>query len=398
MAKTKIRIENITKIFGPNPQRALKMMREGASRQEIIKKTGHTLGVADVSFDIYEGETVVVMGLSGSGKSTLLRCLNRLYEPTEGKVTIDDVDVTALDHEQLRDFRRTKFGMVFQRFGLLPHRTVLQNVEFGLEIQLIEPQRRRKKAEDTLALVGLEGWGDSYPDQLSGGMQQRVGLARALAVEPDVLLMDEAFSALDPLIRTDMQDELLSLESTVHKTIVFITHDLDEALKVGDRIVLMKDGKVVQIGTPEDILTKPASKYVARFVENVDVTKVITAFDVMVKPRSVVGLKDGPRTALRCMRECGESFAYVVAKDKTFHGFVSAEAASRAIEEGKKELTSIIENDEQQRVSPDMAARDLIRIIVDLKYPLAVVNEKGQLIGKVMHGSILAGLAEWGGG
>ncbi len=398
MAKPKIRISNCTKVFGPNPDRALTMMRRGASRDEILKKTGHTLGVSDVSFDIYEGETIVVMGLSGSGKSTLLRCINRLYEPTEGKIIIDDVDVTALNHEQLRDFRRTKFGMVFQRFGLLPHRTVLQNVEFGLEVQQVEVGKRRKKAADTLALVGLEGWDNSYPDQLSGGMQQRVGLARALAVEPDILLMDEAFSALDPLIRSDMQDELLSLESTVHKTIVFITHDLDEALKIGDRIVLMKDGKVVQIGTPEDILTKPANRYVERFVENVDVTKVISAVDVMVKARSVVGLKDGPLTALHCMRECGESFAYVVAKDKTFHGFVSAEAASQAVKEGKKDLVSILENEEQQRVSPDVAARDLIRIIVDLKYPLAVVDEKGKLIGKIMKGSILAALAEWGGG
>ncbi|MFP4164020.1 MAG: glycine betaine/L-proline ABC transporter ATP-binding protein [Chitinispirillaceae bacterium] len=398
MAQTKIRISNCTKIFGPNPEKALKMMREGASREEIHKKTGHTLGVADVSFDIYEGETIVVMGLSGSGKSTLLRCINRLYEPTEGKITIDDVDVTALDQEKLREFRRTKFGMVFQRFGLLPHRTVQQNVEFGLEIQLVEPEERRRRAQKTLSLVGLEGWGDSYPDELSGGMQQRVGLARALAVEPDVLLMDEAFSALDPLIRTDMQDELLSLESTVHKTIVFITHDLDEALKVGDRIVLMKDGRVVQIGTPEDILTKPASRYVERFVENVDVSKVITAADVMVKARSVVGLNHGPLTALHQMRECGESFAFVVSKDQTLQGFVSAEAASQAAKEGIKDLKPILENDEQQRVLPDVAARDLIKIIVNLKFPLAVVDEMGHLKGKVMHGSILAGLAEWGGG
>lgn len=330
MAKTKIRISSCTKIFGPNPGEALKMMRDGASREEIQKKTKHTLGVADVSFDIYEGETIVVMGLSGSGKSTLLRCINRLYEPTEGKIFIDEVDVTSLDKEELREFRRTKFGMVFQRFGLLPHRTVLQNVEFGLEIQLVDSRKRRLKAQETLSLVGLEGWEDSYPDALSGGMQQRVGLARALAVEPDVLLMDEAFSALDPLIRTDMQDELLSLESTVQKTIVFITHDLDEALKVGDRIVLMKDGRVVQIGTPEEILTKPATRYVERFVENVDVTKVVTAADVMVKARSVVGVKDGPLTALHCMRECGESFAFVVSKDGLLRGFVSAQAASQA--------------------------------------------------------------------
>jgi glycine betaine/proline transport system ATP-binding protein len=397
MGKPKISIRNCTKIFGPQPDKALAMMNEGASREEIQKKTGHTLGVADVSFDIYEGETIVVMGLSGSGKSTLLRCINRLYEPTSGTITIDDTDVTALEFEQLRTLRRTKFGMVFQRFALLPHRTVLQNVEFGLEVQQVEPQQRRGRAEKTLELVGLGGWGDSYPSQLSGGMQQRVGLARALAVEPDILLMDEAFSALDPLIRTDMQDELLSLESTVQKTIVFITHDLDEALKIGDRIVLMKDGRVVQIGTPEDILTKPANRYVERFVENVDITRVITAADVMVKPRAVVRLKDGPLTALHTMRECGESQAFVVSKDGMHHGYISAQAANEAVNREEKSLDGILERIEEQRVAMNTPARDLIRIIVEMKYPLAVVDDKGILKGKIVHGSILAGLAEWGG-
>ncbi len=397
MGKPKISIRNCTKIFGPAPERALRMMKEGKGRDEILKKTGHTLGVADVSFDIYEGETVVVMGLSGSGKSTLLRCINRLYEPSEGQITIDGVDVTALDPEQLRMLRRTKFGMVFQRFALLPHRTVLQNVEFGLEVQLIDSDERRKRAEKTLSLVGLEGWGDRYPSQLSGGMQQRVGLARALAVDPDILLMDEAFSALDPLIRTDMQDELLSLESAVQKTILFITHDLDEALKIGDRIVLMKDGRVVQIGAPEEILTRPANRYVERFIENVDITRVITASDVMVKPRSVVRLKDGPLTALHTMRESGESHAFVVGKDLVFHGYVSAESANEAVKREEKDLSKILERIEEQKVAPETAARDLIRIIVEMKYPLAVIDEKGVLKGKVVHGSILAGLAEWGG-
>ncbi|MDG5816838.1 glycine betaine/L-proline ABC transporter ATP-binding protein [Chitinispirillales bacterium ANBcel5] len=396
MTEPKITIRNCSKIFGPNPNKALKMLQNGSSREEL-KNTGHTVGVYDVSFDIYPGETIVVMGLSGSGKSTLLRCLNRLYEPTAGKVFIDKTEVTALDKEQLRDFRRKKFGMVFQRFGLLPHRTVMANVEFGLEIQQIDPRQRQTRARHAIELVGLKGWENSYPDELSGGMQQRVGLARALAVEPDILLMDEAFSALDPLIRTDMQNELLSLESTVHKTIVFITHDLDEALKLGDRIVLMKDGEIIQIGTPEEILVRPETRYVKRFVENVDLTKVVTASDIMVRPRPVVGLKDGPMTALHCMKECGESFVFVVSKDQKFHGFVSAESASMAVDEGKKDLYSIIENDPQQRVAPDCAARDLIKIIVEMKYPLAVVDEKGKLKGKVMHGSILAGLANWGG-
>jgi glycine betaine/proline transport system ATP-binding protein len=398
MSEPKIRIQNCTKIFGPSPEKALEMMRAGKGRQEILEKSGNTIGVADVSFDIYPGETVVVMGLSGSGKSTLLRCINRLYEPTEGTIRIDDTDVTALAPEELRKLRRSKFGMVFQRFGLLPHRTVIQNVGFGLEIQQIDEQERMKRAQEALELVGLKGWGDSYPSELSGGMQQRVGLARALAVEPDILLMDEAFSALDPLIRTDMQDELLALESTVHKTILFITHDLDEALKIGDRIVLMKDGRVVQIGTPEEILTKPANQYVERFVENVDFTKIITAADIMVKPRPVVSIKDGPLTTLHCMRECGESHAFIVDKDQTFKGFVGAEEASAAVKNDVKKVDDIIENDERQRVALDTPARDMIRVIMDMKYPLAVVDEEGKLRGKVVQGSILAGLAEWGEG
>src|SRR6056297_1068012 len=273
--KIKIYIENVSKVFGRHPERAIDMIRQGKSKDEILSESKLAVGVADASFDIYEGETVVVMGLSGSGKSTLLRCVNRLIEPTAGKVLVDNIDVTSLTHDELRELRRTKFGMVFQSFALFPHMTVYENVEFGLDVQNVDPAERREKSEAALQQVGLGGWGDYLPKNLSGGMKQRVGLARALAVDPDILLMDEAFSALDPLIRTDMQDELLALESEVRKTILFITHDLDEALKMGDRIVLMKDGKVVQIGTPEEILTQPANEYVARFVENVDITKVL---------------------------------------------------------------------------------------------------------------------------
>lgn len=297
-SSAKITVEEVFKIFGRDPQRGVKMLGEGLSKETILEKARLTVGVDDASFEVAEGELLVVMGLSGSGKSTLLRCINRLIEPTAGRVLIDGVDITTLDEEQLRRLRMKKFGMVFQRFALLPHRTVLQNTEFGLEIQNVEAALREQKAREALKLVGLAGWEDSLPDELSGGMQQRVGLARALAVDPDILLMDEAFSALDPLIRREMQDELLSLQSRKKKTILFITHDLDEALKLGDRIVIMKDGRIVQIGTPEDILTNPATNYVEKFVEDVNLAKVLTARSVMHKASTVTLAKDRPKTAL----------------------------------------------------------------------------------------------------
>ena len=314
----KMKVDNIYKVFGPGIKAAMRMIKDGADKTAILDKTGAAVAVVKASFDVYDGETLVIMGLSGSGKSTLLRCINRLVEPTSGKIYIDDVDVTALSGEELRKFRQKKFGMVFQQFALFPNKTVLENTYFGLEIQKIDKAECIVKGMDALNMVGLKGWESHYPSQMSGGMQQRVGLARALAVNPDILLMDEAFSALDPLIRTEMQDELLSLEDKVKKTIIFITHDLNEALKLGDRIVLMKDGEIVQIGTPEEILTNPATEYVEKFVENVDLTKVLTARDVMVKSSSITFDKAGPKTALHTMREEGISSIFVVDKSKVF--------------------------------------------------------------------------------
>ncbi len=258
----KITVENLYKIFGSHPEKALKLCREGFSKDDIMEKTRQTVGIADVSFSVNEGEILVIMGLSGSGKSTLVRCINRLIEPSYGKIYLDGVDIVGLSREELRKLRQERFGMVFQHFALFPRRTVIKNVEYGLEIQNVPPDVRREKAAQALEQVGLKGWEDSYPEQLSGGMQQRVGLARALALDPDIMLMDEAFSALDPLIRRDMQDELLDLQERMQKTIIFISHDLDEALKLGDRIILMKDGKIVQEGTAEDILMNPADEYV----------------------------------------------------------------------------------------------------------------------------------------
>ncbi|MBO6807462.1 glycine betaine/L-proline ABC transporter ATP-binding protein [Thalassospira sp.] len=276
-----IEIRNIFKIFGPDPQSALELAKGGADKDEILAKTGHTVGLHDVSLSIEQGETFVVMGLSGSGKSTLIRHLNRLIDPTAGSISFGGEDILAMDIPTLNAFRRKRLGMVFQRFGLLPHRNVMDNVAYGLEIQGTTRKEREAAASKWIERVGLAGYETKYPDQLSGGMQQRVGLARALATDPEVLLMDEAFSALDPLIRSDMQDELMKLQAELHKTIVFITHDLDEALKIGDRIAILKDGKLVQVGRPEEIVLRPADDYVQAFTRDVNRSRVLRARSIM---------------------------------------------------------------------------------------------------------------------
>ncbi|HDQ13539.1 MAG TPA: glycine betaine/L-proline ABC transporter ATP-binding protein, partial [Sediminispirochaeta sp.] len=300
--EVKIKVDNLFKIFGSNPRKAFPLIEEGLERSEILEKTGNVVAVRGVSFEIKKKETFVIMGLSGSGKSTLIRCINRLIEATSGAIYVDGKDVTKMNRDELQELRRYTMSMVFQHFGLLPHRTVQNNVEFGLEIGGMDKEERSKKAMAAIELVGLKGYENSMPDELSGGMQQRVGLARALANNPEVLLMDEAFSALDPLIRNQMQDELIELQAKMHKTIVFITHDLDEALKLGDRILILgPDGTSRQLGTPEEILSDPADDYVAKFVEKVDKTKVITVSTIMRKPPVVTVPKDGPGAASRTM-------------------------------------------------------------------------------------------------
>jgi len=392
----KLKVVNICKVFGSNIKPALKMLEEGSNKNSILKKTGCAVGVVNASFEVYEGETLVIMGLSGSGKSTLLRCMNRLFEPTSGKVFVDDVDVTALSEEKLRNFRRSKFGMVFQRFALFPNKTVLENAFFGLNIQKADKSICIEKGMEALEMVGLKGWENYYPSQLSGGMQQRVGLARALAINPDILLMDEAFSALDPLIRAEMQEELLSLEDRVKKTIIFITHDLNEALKIGDRIILMKDGEIVQIGTPEDILTRPATEYVEKFVENVDLTRILTAKDVMVKGSSITYGKDGPKTALHMMKEKGISSIFVIDKSKVFKGIVAAETARQAAEKGERDLENILEKISEYCVLPDTPLKELMPIAANSKYPLAVLDENKKFLGMIVRGSVIGGLVERG--
>jgi len=391
----KIVVEDVWKVFGPSPQKAIEMMSKGHTKTEILEKTKNTIGVANVSFSVKEGEILVVMGLSGSGKSTLVRCLNRLIDPTVGKIYVGDIDITGLTPEQLRKFRLDHLSMVFQNFALFPHRTVLDNVGYGLEIQHVDAAKRREKSMEAIIQVGLKGNEDSYPNQLSGGMQQRVGLARALALDADIMLMDEAFSALDPLIRSDMQDELLQLQEAVQKTIVFISHDLDEALKIGDRIVLMKDGYIVQSGTAEEILTNPADEYVAKFVQDVDMAKVITAESVMLKPKEMAYYEtDGPKSALRKMKHSHISGIFV-RKEKKLLGYVSADDALEAIKRGDSTLEKVLQAD-LETVSLDTPAVDIIPLLAHLHYPVPVVDEANRLRGVVIKGSLLAGLAERG--
>lgn len=385
-----IEAKKLTKIFGHDPNRAFPLLEKGWNKEKILAETKLTVGVNQASFAIEEGQIFVIMGLSGSGKSTLVRLLNRLIEPTAGQLLFSGQDVMKMTQVELRQFRRRNIGMVFQKFALFPHRTVIQNVEYGLEIQGVEKKKRREMAMESLELVGLKGWADSYPDQLSGGMQQRVGLARGLANDPDILLMDEAFSALDPLIRKDMQDELLELQAKMKKTIVFITHDLDEALRIGDQIAIMKDGSIAQIGSPEEILIQPANKYVERFVEDVDLSKVLTAAHAMDKAETIT-LDKGPRVALQFMKDRGVSSLYVVDKSMKLLGLVSAEDASRAVKE--ELLLADILQKEVPITAPEAMLHELFELMAGSRLPVAVTDESGRLHGVVIKGAVLAALA-----
>ncbi|MBP2240846.1 glycine betaine/proline transport system ATP-binding protein [Cytobacillus eiseniae] len=388
--QVKLKVKNVSKVFGKNPKKALQLLNEGYSKTDILKKTGSTVGVNQATFDVYSGEIFVIMGLSGSGKSTLVRTLNRLIDPTFGEIWIDGKDITKMKKEELREVRRKKISMVFQNFALLPHRTILENTEYGLEIQGMEKEGRKQLALNALKLVGLEGYENQYPKQLSGGMQQRVGLARALANDTDILLMDEAFSALDPLIRKDMQDELVELQSTMEKTIVFITHDLDEALRIGDKIALMKDGEIVQIGTPEEILMNPSNQYVERFVEDVDLSKVLTASHVM-KRAETVQIDKGPRVALQMMKKLGISSIYVVDKKQILLGAITADDAKNAVEDGQ-DLKTII-NSNVQTVTGDTLLTDLFDKVSVATIPVAVVDENNRLHGILVRGAVIGALA-----
>ncbi|MEK5145644.1 MULTISPECIES: quaternary amine ABC transporter ATP-binding protein [Psychrobacillus] len=386
----KIVVKDATKIFGKSSGRAIQMLKDGKTKSEILKATGATMGVKQVSFDVNEGEIFVIMGLSGSGKSTLVRLLNRLIDPTMGQILLDGKDIVQMNKEQLRNVRRKKIGMVFQNFALFPHKTIVENTEYGLEIQGISKKERNEKATESLRLVGLAGYEDQYPKQLSGGMQQRVGLARALANNPDILLMDEAFSALDPLIRKDMQNELLQLHHDMQKTIIFITHDLDEALRIGDRIALMKDGEIVQIGSPEEILMSPSNEYVERFVEDVDLSKVLTAGHIM-KKADTVKVDRGPRVALRLMKQLGISSIYVVDNANRLLGAVTAQDTLEAIE-SEKSLNDVLISD-LPMISPDTVLTELFDVVSTASIPVAVINEEQKLQGIIIRGALIGALS-----
>ncbi|MBD8080736.1 betaine/proline/choline family ABC transporter ATP-binding protein [Cellulosimicrobium arenosum] len=384
-----IEANGLTKIFGRRPQRGVRMLKEGADREKL-RREGLTAAVIDATFEVAPGEIFVVMGLSGSGKSTLIRTVNGLLEPTAGSISIDGQDVTHLSTAQLREVRRTKVSMVFQHFALLPHRTVGENAAYALALRGVSKADREQRADEALGMVGLKGWGGSMPSELSGGMRQRVGLARALAAGTDVLLMDEAFSALDPLIRKEMQDQLLELQAELGKTILFITHDLNEAMRLGDRIAMMRDGRIVQVGTAEQILNEPANDYVAQFVADVDRSRVLTASAVMERPVAVVGAETGPKAAHKLMRENQVPALLVTGRNRTVEGVVWEEAVADAVKRGVDRLpvsTEIV------RVTPDTPLVELFADAASSRAPLVVVDEQGRLQGVIPRVTLLSALS-----
>ncbi|WP_449282252.1 quaternary amine ABC transporter ATP-binding protein [Leucobacter sp.] len=386
-----IEVRRAYKVFGRRPREVVKQLKAGASRDEV--RSHGTAAVIDASFAVRSGEIFVVMGLSGSGKSTLIRMLNGLNDTTDGSISVFGTEVAGLGAAELRALRRDRMSMVFQHFALLPHRTVLDNVAYGLEIQGVAPDERRERARHWLERVGLGGWEDRLPSELSGGMQQRVGIARAFAADTDVLLMDEAFSALDPLIRREMQEQLIELQQELHKTIVFITHDLNEAMFLGDRIAVMRDGRIVQVGTPNDILTDPANDYVAQFVQDVDRARVLTAGDVMEPPRAVVPASAGPRTALRTMRDLQTSACFVTTGARRLLGVVRDRDVLRQVREGGTDLTQLL-RPTPSIVTPDQYISELFELAVESPLPVAVVDAQDRLIGVVPRVTLLAALTD----
>jgi glycine betaine/proline transport system ATP-binding protein len=387
-----IRTEGLTKVFGRDPAAALEAQREGRDAAWIQKELGQTLAVDDVSFEVEAGELFVVMGLSGSGKSTVIRMLNRLVEPTAGEVWVGDDRVGALDDAGLRQLRQRRMSMVFQHFALFPHRTVLENAAYGLKVQGVAPDERHERAEDALRTVGLEGWSQHRPDQLSGGMQQRVGLARGLATEADILLMDEPFSALDPLIRREMQGLLAELQAELQRTIVFITHDLNEAMLLGDRICVLKQGRVVQIGTGAEIIASPATQYVAEFVADVDRSRVLTAEIVMHEPRRTFSPTDPPQLVLDWLADREANGAYVLDRDGRVLGVARDDRLAVAVKEGATQIGGLL-TDDYSRASPDTLLTDLSGLAARHVVPVAVTDATGRLLGVVPRARLLASLA-----
>lgn len=388
----KIRVEKLYKIFGNKPKKALAMLHDGHDKASVLEETGMTVGVNDASFSIEAGEIFVIMGLSGSGKSTIVRLLNRLIEPTSGRVFVDGQDVTAMNNDELVKFRLHNMSMVFQSFALMPHQTVLDNAAFGLELAGVDKEKRQERALEALEQVGLAGWEDQYPEQLSGGMQQRVGLARGLAVDPEILLMDEAFSALDPLIRTEMQDELLKLQEEDQRTIVFISHDLDEALRIGDRIAIMEGGNVVQVGTPDEILQNPANDYVRAFFRGVDPTNVISAGDIVsnTHPTLVVTKTGSLRAAHEILSGSDREHGYVIDAKHRLLGVISSEGIQNALEQGLPDQPiSQAYMDEAEPVNFDESMQDILPMVASSAWPVPVVDADGVYKGVVSKNRFL---------
>ncbi|MFO7577142.1 MAG: glycine betaine/L-proline ABC transporter ATP-binding protein ProV [Pelovirga sp.] len=382
----KIAVKNLYKVFGPHPKRALALLEQGLDKDAIFAKIASTVGVQAADFEIRTGEIFVIMGLSGSGKSTMVRMLNRLIEPTAGQVLIDGEDIVAMTPDQLVKMRRKKMSMVFQSFALMPHMTVLQNAAFGLELDGIDKQTREQRALAALEQVGLGAYAQSLPKELSGGMQQRVGLARGLAVDPDILLMDEAFSALDPLIRTEMQDELLKLQAKVKRTIVFISHDLDEAMRIGDRIAIMEGGRVVQVGTPEEILQNPADDYVRAFFRGVDPTNILTAGDIASDSQVTIIITDGknPRAALQRLIKADRDYGYVLDSDRRFKGIVSTNSLRDLLDQNDKEhlISNAYVEDAVTATAAD-SMQDILPEVARHPWALPILDENGVYLGAV---------------
>ncbi len=396
--KEKIVARGLHKIFGPDPSRAMQMLTNGQQKDEIFKNTGMVVGVQDANFAVNEGEIFVIMGLSGSGKSTLIRLLNRLVEPSAGHILVDGVDVATMDKKQLIALRRRDMAMVFQSFALLPHLTVLGNAAFGLDVAGVGRKEREMRALEVLDQVGLKAFAKNRPAELSGGMQQRVGLARALAVDPSLMLMDEAFSALDPLKRTEMQELLLTLQKEHKRTIIFVSHDLDEAFRIGNRIAIMEGGRIVQIGTPDEILHNPVDEYVRAFFKGVDVKKYLSAKDVAMENEVLIievpnDISTGFHTAIERLREMRRNYSFVVDRERRVIGTVSIDSMLRCLETGCTSLDGAL-IDDIVPISGDTRLNDLIGHIVKNPYPLPIVDNEQRYLGAVTQTTLLRNMAK----
>ncbi|MFH4684205.1 glycine betaine/L-proline ABC transporter ATP-binding protein [Vibrio diabolicus] len=389
MTSPLIEISGLYKIFGPKPNSVIERVKLGHSKEQVLAETGHTVGLKDINLQIQKGEIFVIMGLSGSGKSTMIRHFNRLIDPTMGQILVEGVDVMQLSNKELEQFRRHKMSMVFQRFGLLPHRTVIDNIAYGLEVQGINKEARLEKANEWLETVGLTGYEHQYPAQLSGGQQQRVGLARALATDAEILLMDEAFSALDPLIRSEMQDQLVELQQKLHKTIIFITHDLDEALRLGDRIAILKDGELVQQGSPDEILLHPADEYVEAFVKDVNRARALTVETVMQPPSYRIAAKT-IEEALSEMKRVKRDYAYHVT-DAGYQGVITQQGLLDATKLAQTPSWDDDIYEEVPIISPHSTIEQILTETMSCEYSLPVVDEHGHLKGELERRTV-AGL------